>query len=101
MKKATMALLRGALFLVQKFYRGIFVILVVSAVLLAPRFNLRKMCVTYIDQNTGYVSLVDCEGEAYGIFADELEVGQEILAFCKGTHKATEIVDYTEIEGMN
>lgn len=98
MKKAVMALLRGALFLVQKFYRKFFVVLVVGAVLLAPRFNLRKMCVTYIDQNTGYVSLVDSEGDVYGIFADELDVGQEILAFCKGSCEAMEIVDYTELE---
>ena len=65
---------------------------------LMPKFHLRKMCVTYIDQNTGYVSLVDSEGDVYGIFADELDVGQEILAFYKGNGNDLQILDYTEVK---
>lgn len=76
--------------------KKVFVALLIGALFLCPKFGLRKMQVTYICN--GYVSLVDSEGEAYGIFADGLEIGQEILAFYKGNGNDLQILDYTEVK---
>lgn len=78
--------------------RAVCVALVVGAIFVShvfPRYTFRKMKVTYVSKET--VSLVDSFGDAYAIYADGLEVGDNLLCYCAMDHDELRILDYYEV----
>lgn len=78
--------------------RAVCVALIVGAIFVPhvfPGYTFRKMKVTYVSGE--YVSLVDSAGDAYGIYADELKVGDSLLCYCVGDHEGLRVIDYTEV----
>lgn len=64
---------------------------------LMPKFHLRTMQVVWVDKHpvSDYVSVMDCNGDVFGIWADGLENGNQIIALTLGEGKSAQILDYT------
>lgn len=78
---------------------AVYVALVVGAIFMShvfPGYTFRKMQVTYVSRET--VSLVDSSGDAYVIYADGLEVGDNLLCYCAGDNEELRILDYHEVK---
>ena len=60
------------------------------------KFHIRTMDVTYIHEPTQSVSLVDCDGDAFVIFADDVEEDDYLYCLCYGSGAETMILNYVK-----
>lgn len=63
---------------------------VITAAIFAPKWHFRTMEVVHIQPN-GYVTLWDSNGNAWGIYADDVEIGDRLVCTCYGEGERMEI----------
>lgn len=73
------------------------VVLIVALLFIGSKFHLRTMHVIYCYTPTETATLMDCDGELFAIFADDIEAGDRLICLVYGNGKRAVIMDYVEV----
>lgn len=71
--------------------------LIMALLFVGSRFHLRNMQVIYYYSTTETATLMDCDGELFAIFADDIEAGDNLICLVYGNGKDAVIMDYVEV----
>lgn len=77
--------------------KRLIVVLIVAMLFIGNRFHLRTMHVIYYYSATETATLIDCDGELFAIFADDIEAGDRLICLVYGNGKDAVIMDYVEV----
>lgn len=76
--------------------RGLIVGALCALLFVGGKFHIRTMAVTYIHEPTQSVSLVDCDGEGFVVFADDIAENDLLYCLCYGSGAETMILNYVK-----